>query len=142
MIRKVSVEDREWVLDVAENAYTGTRFGFNRRDAGCSFDAVLERKNILFLRGEKTFFYGFIDPFMCNYATKDAQMELLVGEGNAGVEPLKLIHVAMEWARQGGAQVLQITSTTEHEFGERIMSSLKATKRVVYDIPLTGGLNA
>lgn len=139
MIRPVTIEDKEWVLDVAEKTYTGTRFGFNREDASRSFDMVLDKKNILFLRGEKTFFYGFIDPFLCNYATKDAQMELLVGEGKSGLEPIELIKAAMEFARKEGAQVLQITSTTDHEFGERIMSSLNAKKRTVYDIPLNGG---
>lgn len=141
MIRPVTLEDREWVLDVAEKTYTVTRFGFNREDAAKSFDAMLNHKNIIFLRGKKTFFFGCIEPFMCNFKTKDATMQLLVGEGNSGMEPVHLIKEAMRWAKNENAQVLEITTTTEHGFGEKIMASLGARKRIIYDIPLNGEYN-
>ena len=51
MIRKVTIEDKEWVLDVAEKVYSGTKFGWVRDNASRSFDLVVAKK-LAFLSGE------------------------------------------------------------------------------------------
>lgn len=136
MIRDVTVDDKEWILNVCESVYSGTEFGWSRADAASSFDAVIKSPKALVIRGDKTFFYAFLEPRLCDYSKKDAYMELLVGEGNGGLEPYRLVEIAKKWCILNKINRLTISSVTEHNFGELIIKRLGAVARVVYDINL------
>lgn len=134
MIRYVTSEDKEWVLDVSEKVYSGTKFGWVREDAANSFDQVLASPSAIFLRGEKTYFYAAIEPRFCDYGKRDAGMELLVGEGDAGMEPLRIIEYAAAWCKANNVDRLTISSVTSHGFGQLLLKRIGAIPRIVYDV--------
>jgi len=136
MIRQVTTDDREWILDVCESVYSGTEFGWNRDDAATSFDAIIQSNKTLLLRGDNTFFYAALEPNLCDYSKRAAYMELLVGKGNSGTEAYRLVEMAKEWCILNKVNRLTISSITEHNFGELIVKRLGAVARVVYDINL------
>lgn len=133
-IRHVTAMDKEWILNVSEAVYSKTGFGWVRSDASESLDKVLASPNVLFLRGDKTYFYAFIEPRLCDYARRDACMELLVGEGDSGREVYRLLLAAVDWCRMQQVDRLVLSSITEHNFGKTLLEKLGAKPRIVYDI--------
>lgn len=134
MIRDLTIEDKEWAMKVTQKVYANSVFGWEREDAENSFDAIVNDKRNLAIRGEKTLLCVFTTPRLSDYTKKDAYMELLVGEGKSGLEPLRLLQVASIWAKENGVDRLTISSVTDHRFGELLMKRLRAVPRTVYDI--------